>query len=77
MSVESMYQDMKSKLEKVVPDFELRYKAELAEEINQLKKEKNAVILDTRKTAPGSRLLDTYAVRMGGGQNHRTGLFDM
>lgn len=45
MSVESMYADMKSKLEKVVPDFELRYKAELAEEINNLKKEKNAVIL--------------------------------
>ncbi len=45
MSVESMYEDMKSKLERVVPDFELRYKAELAEEINQLKKEKNAVIL--------------------------------
>jgi nicotinate-nucleotide pyrophosphorylase (carboxylating) len=36
-----------------------------------------AVILDTRKTAPGSRLLDKYAVRCGGGQNHRTGLFDM
>ncbi len=45
MSVESMYQEMKSKLEKVVPDVELRYKAELAEEINQLKKEKNAIIL--------------------------------
>lgn len=45
MSVESMYEGMKSKLERVVPDFELRYKAELAEEINQLKKEKNAVIL--------------------------------
>jgi quinolinate synthase len=45
MSVETMYQDMKSKLERVVPDFELRYKAELAEQINQLKKEKNAVIL--------------------------------
>jgi nicotinate-nucleotide pyrophosphorylase (carboxylating) len=36
-----------------------------------------AVILDTRKTAPGWRLLDKYAVRMGGGQNHRTGLYDM
>jgi nicotinate-nucleotide pyrophosphorylase (carboxylating) len=36
-----------------------------------------AVILDTRKTSPGSRLLDKYAVRCGGGQNHRTGLFDM
>ncbi len=45
MSVESMYEEMKSKLSKVVPDVELRYKAELAEEINQLKKEKNAVIL--------------------------------
>ncbi len=45
MSVESMYLDMKRKLEKVVPDVELRYKAELAEQINQLKKEKNAVIL--------------------------------
>jgi nicotinate-nucleotide pyrophosphorylase (carboxylating) len=36
-----------------------------------------AVILDTRKTAPGLRRLDKYAVRMGGGQNHRVGLFDM
>jgi quinolinate synthase len=45
MSVDSMYLEMKNKLERVVPDFELRYKAELAEEINQLKKEKNAVIL--------------------------------
>ncbi len=34
-------------------------------------------ILDTRKTAPGHRLLDKYAVKMGGGQNHRIGLFDM
>ncbi len=36
-----------------------------------------AVILDTRKTAPGLRYFDKYAVRCGGGQNHRTGLFDM
>jgi nicotinate-nucleotide pyrophosphorylase (carboxylating) len=36
-----------------------------------------AVILDTRKTTPGWRLLDKYAVRCGGGQNHRTGLYDM
>lgn len=35
-----------------------------------------AVILDTRKTAPGLRLFDKYAVRMGGGQNHRMGLYD-
>jgi len=36
-----------------------------------------AVILDTRKTAPGMRTTDKLAVRLGGGQNHRTGLFDM
>jgi nicotinate-nucleotide pyrophosphorylase (carboxylating) len=35
-----------------------------------------AQILDTRKTLPGWRLLDKYAVRMGGGTNHRMGLFD-
>jgi len=33
-------------------------------------------ILDTRKTTPGWRLLEKYAVRMGGGTNHRMGLFD-
>lgn len=37
----------------------------------------NATILDTRKTAPGLRTLDKLAVRLGGGENHRTGLFDM
>lgn len=36
-----------------------------------------AVILDTRKTAPGLRALDKWAVRLGGGQNHRQGLYDM
>jgi nicotinate-nucleotide pyrophosphorylase (carboxylating) len=36
-----------------------------------------AVILDTRKTAPGLRLVDKLAVRRGGGQNHRIGLYDM
>jgi nicotinate-nucleotide pyrophosphorylase (carboxylating) len=36
-----------------------------------------AVILDTRKTAPGLRAVDKLAVRLGGGQNHRQGLFDM
>lgn len=34
-------------------------------------------ILDTRKTVPGLRLLDKYAVMMGGGTNHRIGLYDM
>ncbi|MBC7262897.1 MAG: quinolinate synthase NadA [Chloroflexi bacterium] len=36
-----------------------------------------ARILDTRKTAPGLRLIDKMAVRAGGGQNHRFGLSDM
>jgi quinolinate synthase len=45
MSVEETYQQMKAKLSGIVPDFELRYKAELADEINRLKIERNAVIL--------------------------------
>jgi nicotinate-nucleotide pyrophosphorylase (carboxylating) len=36
----------------------------------------NAVILDTRKTHPAYRALEKYAVRMGGGRNHRMGLYD-
>ena len=36
-----------------------------------------AVILDTRKTTPGWRILEKYAVRCGGGRNHRMGLYDM
>ena len=43
------------------------------EKINHTK----ARILDTRKTAPGLRLLDKEAVRLGGGKNHRIGLFDL
>ena len=35
-----------------------------------------AVILDTRKTIPGLRIAQKYAVRCGGGRNHRMGLFD-
>jgi nicotinate-nucleotide pyrophosphorylase (carboxylating) len=35
-----------------------------------------AAIYDTRKTTPGWRRLEKYAVRCGGGRNHRTGLFD-
>jgi nicotinate-nucleotide pyrophosphorylase (carboxylating) len=37
----------------------------------------NAVVLDTRKTVPGLRTLDKLAVKRGGGQNHRIGLYDM
>ncbi len=44
-TIDTFYQQLHTKLKDVVPDFELRYKAELAYEINQLKKERNAVIL--------------------------------
>jgi nicotinate-nucleotide pyrophosphorylase (carboxylating) len=37
----------------------------------------SAVILDTRKTLPGWRALSKYAVTVGGGRNHRQGLYDM
>lgn len=37
----------------------------------------SARILDTRKTAPGLRAIDKLAVKRGGGENHRIGLFDM
>ena len=43
---------------------------------NEVKNTK-AKIIDTRKTAPGLRLLDKMAVESGGGQNHRLGLYDM
>jgi nicotinate-nucleotide pyrophosphorylase (carboxylating) len=46
-----------------------------AEFVEQVKGTK-AVILDTRKTLPGYRLLQKYAVRCGGGTNHRMGLYD-
>ena len=45
MFAEAIYDDLRTKLRGIVPDFELQYKAELAHEINQLKREKNAVIL--------------------------------
>ncbi len=38
---------------------------------------RDSVIYDTRKTTPSWRLLEKYAVRCGGGKNHRMGLFDM
>ena len=40
-------------------------------------KDTNAIILDTRKTSPCLRLLEKMAVKIGGGQNHRFGLYDM
>lgn len=50
--------------------------ATLTSEFVQQAKGTNAIILDTRKTLPGWRVLAKYAVRCGGGTNHRMGLFD-
>lgn len=47
--------------------------AQYVEKVRGLK----AQVLDTRKTIPGLRQLAKYAVRMGGGKNHRFGLYDM
>jgi nicotinate-nucleotide pyrophosphorylase (carboxylating) len=47
--------------------------AKYADEVKDFK----TVILDTRKTLPGFRMLDKYAVKTGGASNHRIGLFDM
>lgn len=48
------------------------YTAKFVERLHGTK----AVLLDTRKTLPGYRLLHKYAVRCGGGTNHRMGLYD-
>ncbi|HYX08773.1 MAG TPA: carboxylating nicotinate-nucleotide diphosphorylase [Bacteroidales bacterium] len=40
-------------------------------------KDYHTTVLDTRKTTPGMRMLDKEAVRLGGGENHRMGLYDM
>jgi nicotinate-nucleotide pyrophosphorylase (carboxylating) len=45
--------------------------------IVELLKDTNAKVLDTRKTTPGLRYLEKWAVRIGGGVNHRFGLYDM
>ncbi|TFF30368.1 carboxylating nicotinate-nucleotide diphosphorylase [Mucilaginibacter psychrotolerans] len=46
-------------------------------EIADLLKGTNTKVLDTRKTTPGFRYLEKWAVRIGGGVNHRIGLYDM
>lgn len=46
-------------------------------EINKLIEGTEAQVLDTRKTTPGIRLLEKWAVTIGGGTNHRFGLYDM
>ena len=44
--------------------------------IRRFSKRLNAKVFDTRKTTPGWRRLEKYAVKCGGGENHRMGLFD-
>ena len=51
--------------------------ATLTREYMDAVKGTKAIILDTRKTAPGLRETDKLAIRLGGGENHRVGLFDM
>lgn len=43
----------------------------------QLCKGTNSKVIDTRKTTPGLRMLEKWAVKIGGGSNHRFGLYDM
>jgi nicotinate-nucleotide pyrophosphorylase (carboxylating) len=45
--------------------------------VDEAKKYGRTIILDTRKTLPAYRTLSKYAVRLGGGRNHRQGLYDM
>ncbi|HVP36489.1 MAG TPA: carboxylating nicotinate-nucleotide diphosphorylase [Terriglobales bacterium] len=51
--------------------------ATLTNEFVRKTKGTSAKILDTRKTIPGLRFLEKYAVKKGGGENHRQGLYDM
>jgi nicotinate-nucleotide pyrophosphorylase (carboxylating) len=51
--------------------------ATLTAQFVKVVRETRALILDTRKTTPGWRLFEKYAVACGGGKNHRIGLFDM
>lgn len=51
--------------------------ATLTRQLTELVKGTKAVLLDTRKTTPNFRLLEKWAVVIGGGQNHRIGLYDM
>ncbi|GHT21997.1 nicotinate-nucleotide diphosphorylase (carboxylating) [Bacteroidia bacterium] len=58
----------------------MQHTSGIATQTNQYEKAiagTKARLLDTRKTTPGMRLIDKEAVRIGGGVNHRVGLFDM
>ena len=56
MSNSSLFDQLYKKLKNVIPVAEIRYKAELAEEINRLKKERNAVILGHNYMEPASTI---------------------
>ena len=43
----------------------------------EMVKDTTVTLLDTRKTTPNMRIFEKYAVKVGGAQNHRFGLFDM
>jgi len=66
-------------LERIVLNFLIRLSgiATMASQFVEAVRGTKAVILDSRKTTPGYRLLEKYAVRIGGAQNHRRGLYDM
>ena len=51
--------------------------ATLTHRIAERCKDTRTKILDTRKTTPGMRLIEKWAVKIGGGENHRIGLYDM
>jgi nicotinate-nucleotide pyrophosphorylase (carboxylating) len=50
--------------------------ATFTSKMTQMLGDSPAVLVDTRKTTPGWRTLEKYAVHLGGGRNHRGGLFD-
>ncbi|MBR7888592.1 carboxylating nicotinate-nucleotide diphosphorylase [Marinomonas sp. A79] len=54
----------------------LSYTATVTKQYCDIVADTNLTILDTRKTLPGMRLAQKYAVTIGGGQNHRFGLYD-
>jgi len=65
--------------ERIALNFIQRLSGIATETAQYIKKTKGtkAQVLDTRKTLPGFRLLDKYAIKVGGGTNHRMGLYDM
>jgi len=65
--------------ERIVLNFMQRMSgiATKTQKLTRIVKDYPVKILDTRKTAPGLRLIEKWAVRTGGGHNHRMGLYDM